>query len=102
MNEVQYVALKLSEDDLLCQIAEEASELTQAALKLRRALGGANKTPVSMSEAIKGLEEEFVDVHVSFCAYNEKADMALLPEEVFRMMEESKMRRWARRLGWDG
>lgn len=37
MNDIKYVASRLSEEELLCQLAEEASELAQAALKLRRA-----------------------------------------------------------------
>lgn len=34
--------------DLLCQLAEEASELAQAALKLKRAMEGTNPTPMSV------------------------------------------------------
>lgn len=100
MNEVEYVAASLPVDDLLCQIAEEAAELSQAALKLRRAIDGANKTPVTVEVAMENLEEEFVDVHVAFCAYNEKLGRKLLPEETFHAIEKSKMCRWASRLGW--
>ena len=47
---------------LLDQLAEEASELTKAALKLSRILRGENPTPVTEQEAIKDLVEEFSDV----------------------------------------
>lgn len=35
----------LGMNEILCQLAEEASELAQAALKLRRAYDGKNPTP---------------------------------------------------------
>ena len=47
---------------LLDQLAEEASELTKAALKLSRILRGDNPTPVTEQEAINDLIEEFSDV----------------------------------------
>ena len=33
---IEYIREQLSKEELLCQLAEEASELAQAALKLRR------------------------------------------------------------------
>ena len=47
---------------LLDQLAEEASELTKAALKLSRILRGENPTPVTEQEAVNNLIEEFSDV----------------------------------------
>ena len=47
---------------LLDQLAEEASELTKAALKLSRILRGENPTPVTEQEAINDLIEEYSDV----------------------------------------
>lgn len=43
--------------EILCQLAEEASELCKAALKLRRTIDGSSPTPVTMEEAEKKLEE---------------------------------------------
>ena len=40
----------LPKTEILAQLAEEASELAQAALKLRRALDGTNPTPKSVAE----------------------------------------------------
>lgn len=48
----------LSTGDLLCQLAEECSELAQAALKLKRAMEGTNPTPKSELECWGSLEEE--------------------------------------------
>lgn len=52
----------LGEDEVLTQLAEEASELAQAALKLRRANTGINPTPKSTKECLEALLEEVADV----------------------------------------
>lgn len=59
---VDYIRRKLTETELLAQLAEEAAELAQAALKMRRVLDGKNPTPVRMSEAWANLQEETADV----------------------------------------
>ena len=53
----------IGESEMLCQLAEEAAELSQAALKLRRALGCNNPTPVTVEEARRNLVEEAADVY---------------------------------------
>lgn len=50
MNNLEYIAANLSDEDILCQIAEEAAELAQATLKLRRAITQTNPTPVSADQ----------------------------------------------------
>ena len=52
----------LPKTEILAQLAEEASELAQAALKLRRAINGENTTPRSISECEAALDEEIADV----------------------------------------
>lgn len=52
----------LPEPELLAQLAEEAAELGQVALKFRRALDGTNPTPKSVSECREALREEYTDV----------------------------------------
>lgn len=47
---------------LLEQLAEEASELTKAALKLSRILRGENPTPVTKRGACADVIEEYTDV----------------------------------------
>ena len=47
----------IPQDELLAQLAEECAELSQAALKLRRALTGINPTPVTVEEARKAVLE---------------------------------------------
>lgn len=57
-----YIVEHLSERELLEGLAEESSELAQAALKLIRANGTNNFTPVTVDEARKNLVEEIGDV----------------------------------------
>lgn len=56
------IAEILTNDDLLYQLAEEAAELSHAALKLARARKGTNPTPVSKTTAAANLIEEYSDV----------------------------------------
>ncbi len=62
MNELNYIREKLDDCELLCQLAEEAAELSKAALKLRRVYDGTNPTPVDPYEAYDNLMEEVADV----------------------------------------
>lgn len=58
-----YISASLTTRTILEQLAEEASELSQAALKLIRASGASeNKANISVSEAEKNLIEEIRDV----------------------------------------
>lgn len=93
---IQKIARKVNEENLLTQIAEESAELTQAALKCRRARQTAAKlkrispTPVIVKEAYKNLEEEIADVELSICVLGETHSPATI------MLD--KARRWLERL----
>lgn len=52
---------RLGECELLCQLAEEAAELSQAALKLRRAIDGRNPTQKTVYQCRDELIEEIAD-----------------------------------------
>lgn len=54
------IAKQLGPEEILCQCAEECSELAQAVLKMRRALVGT--TPLTQSEARALINEEAADV----------------------------------------
>lgn len=58
------VSLQLGLDEILCSLAEESTELAQAALKLRRSLTQKNPTPKTEKECAGNLLEELVDVSV--------------------------------------
>ena len=102
MTDIEYIASRLSREDILCQLAEEASELSQAALKLRRAITGTNPTPVSESRATDDLFEELADVAVAEEAYfasisdNHRQREGL--EDLVGCIAKDKGERWAKRL----
>ena len=107
MTDLEYIAANLSDEDILCQIAEEASELSKAALKLRRVITGTNPTPVTQEEAIDNLIEEYADTIGAFWVLDAKSDGVLnvgadIAEIIFDVRKEtnpcslcSKMRRGA-------
>lgn len=83
----------LGESEMLCQLAEEAAELSQAALKLRRALWCNNPTPVTVEEARVNLIEELADVHNVSNLLLEADDVVEIYDIVWRKRE-----RWLKRL----
>lgn len=73
----------------LIQLAEEAAELSQAALKLLRAIKG--QTPVTEAEACAHLLEEMADVYVT--------SLALNPDRMtIEAIARQKSKRWEERL----
>lgn len=89
----------IDKEEILAQMAEEASEVAQAALKLRRALNGKNPTPVGVAHAYCCLCEEFGDVLNCLYAYLDDNDLEI---EGFmydaESTAESKRYRWIKRL----
>lgn len=71
--------------ELLAGVAEEAAELAQAALKLRRVYDGTNPTPKPIEEAIDAFEEEIADlqIYLDRITYSRKhvADVKKIKEE---------------------
>lgn len=103
-NYIKYIVKKLSERDLLEQLAEEASELSQAALKLIRAAKYSdNVTPVKEEEAIENLVTEFNDVLTSWNAITEGSHAIRLEiiVQTANQKQEKKLERWAKRLGYE-
>lgn len=94
----------LPKTEILAQLAEEASELAQAALKLRRALDGTNPTPESVEECLENIQEEMADVFVCLTMFGKSAerDGILIynryMEKVIKI-EDEKEARWLSRLG---
>ena len=88
------IAEKLSTATILEQMAEEAAELAQAALKLARILREENPTHVTEDAAELALQEEYCDVRV--CARVLDEHLCLLSGTVW--LENQKMERWLKRL----
>lgn len=93
MNLDEKIKQRLPQDELLAQLAEECSELSQAALKLRRALTGINPTPVTAEEARWNLVEEAADVcNVLWLLVDAKDNI-----EIYNIIRR-KRARWVKRL----
>lgn len=93
---LQYIIDCLPTEELLAQLAEEATELAQAALKLRRVLDGTNPTPVPKEDALKDIYEEVADVLLIL----ETLDMGDELADRYRQIMARKVDRWAQRLDW--
>ncbi len=92
---MEYILHTLKYEELLCQMAEEAAELTQAAMKYRRKMGNVNPTTVSWKQARENLLEEIADVMLlaELLLWDDPEDL----EEVEKIME-FKANRWVGRL----
>lgn len=84
----------LPETEILAQLAEEASELSQAALKLRRVEGGTNPTPMSEDAAFTHLLEEIADVYNCI----EALELTAEDEFIIDSIMDEKWKRWLERL----
>lgn len=82
---------KMPVTELLAGLAEECSELAQAALKLRRVFDQKNPTPMSEEEAIEHLYEEIADVKL-YCSQLD------IPARYISEIMERKEKRWEERL----
>lgn len=93
---IDFINRQLPETELFAQLAEEAAELAQAALKYRRIIDGRNKTPVTNIEAINGLVEELADVQlcIEILGFTHETIQATVSK-----IKEQKLSRWAKRLG---
>lgn len=100
MEDYKKIREYLKDDEILCQLAEEAAELSQAALKLRRALTGTNPTPVTAEKALEGLAEEMADVDIAFNAflYGFGSREHLKFHDNYRVIFMEKLNRWCERL----
>lgn len=97
--QLQYVIDCLPRNELLCQLAEEASELAKAALKVRRAYDRTNPTRVSKEEAIKNLLEEVADVWLVLKTLGLDEEACV---EDYKKTMANKTIRWARSLDEEG
>ena len=64
MLDMAYIRANVPREELLAGLAEEASELAQAALKYRRTLDGTNPARVGREEAWMAMLKELADVEL--------------------------------------
>ena len=82
MTDIEYIASRHTEGDLLCQLAEEAAELAQAALKLRRAITRNNPTPVTEADAKAALIDDMETPYAcaKHCGYHAPTYCERIPQ----------------------
>ena len=91
-----YVTNHLDARAKLEQLAEEAAELSQAALKLIRASNLCNNpTTITKEEALRNMHEEIIDVLMCVKAYNCELNCADFADAA---ENSDKWLRWAERL----
>lgn len=103
----KFILEKLDERTLLEQLAEEASEVAQAALKLIRAKElSNNNTPVREQEGMLSLALEYMDLLMVYDMLLEKDRKILKITKANSIVPEKDMEyyfkwsRWAERLGY--
>ena len=96
MDNIDYIANNISELAVLMALAEEASELSKAAMKYARAKGLLdNPTPISVEQAEAGLIEEYNDLLNCIAMLNKVSGLTVSEN---MMLRDSKYRRWAERI----
>lgn len=98
MTSFEIIVSHVTRGDMLAQLAEECSELAQAALKLRRTFEGTSPTPTSKETAEANLREEIADVMLT-ALYS----IGISEETIKEIMDimDAKEIRWAQRLSKD-
>lgn len=89
LDRLDYICQTVPVEARLEQLAEEASELSQAALKLARIYRGENPTSETENKARVNLRDEYTDVVTAALAL-------YLPADVWYM--QGKIQRWVSRL----
>jgi NTP pyrophosphatase (non-canonical NTP hydrolase) len=82
---------KIPVTELLAGLAEEATELAQAALKLRRCYDGTNPTPADPDIQYECFLEEIGDVELYL-------DQMSINRQVIADYKAAKLERWQKRL----
>jgi len=91
---LQTIQKELGKEELLCGLAEESAELSQAASKYARAIRGKNPTPVTCLECDERLQEEIADALLNVVLVG--VDTGEIAEVLYK-----KINRWCDRLGVD-
>lgn len=90
----------IGEAAVLEMMAEEATELAHAALKMARILRKENPTPVKQGEALSNLLEELADLEnaKSEWIYGQNFPSGMI--NVIGDIRKRKLKRWEERLGY--
>ena len=88
---ISIIKMEMPVVELLAGLAEECSELAQAALKLRRVFDQTNPTPMGEKEAKERFYEEVADVQLYMT-------MIDIPWNYIKEIATGKQNRWEKRL----
>ena len=98
MTDLEYIRSMLTEAERWGQLAEEAAELAQAALKMQRLCMPKNKPSKAPDACTANLAEELIDVFVCVLA----TGIVDVDDEVVKAWDaKGKIHRWAERLRGD-
>lgn len=89
-SDIMKIRSYLTSRDILIQLAEECTELSQVILKLVRKVDGRNPTPRSIDEIMENIKEELTDVKICLDTIGDK----YIDEFTYR----SKLDRWVTRI----
>ena len=96
MDNIDYIANNISELAALIALAEDATELSKAAMKLARAKGLLdNPTPISVEQAEADLIEEYNDLLICVGVLNKMPSLTICVDVDLR---KRKCSRWAERI----
>ena len=96
MDNIDYISKNISELAVLMALAEEASELSKAAMKVARAKGMLdNPTPISVEQAEADLIEEYNDLLICVGVLNKMPSLTICVDVDLR---KRKCSRWAERI----
>ena len=96
MDNIDYISKNISELAVLMALAEEASELSKAAMKVARAKGLLdNPTPISVEQAEDDLIEEYNDLLICVGVLNKMPSLTICVDVDLR---KRKCSRWAERI----
>lgn len=92
---IEFISEHLPVEERLCALAEEASELAQAALKLRRVYDQTSPTVTPYKEVIDNLYEEIADVNVCVRALGLDSKHHV---KIYQEKAAYKLQRWVERI----
>lgn len=92
-DQLNFIEEHMTRASLYEMLAEEATELAQASLKMARILRGENPTPVGAQDAFKTIEEEWNDLYLVTRVLSLTTDYVSM---------KHKAERWIKRLAKKG
>lgn len=89
-DELNFIEEHMTRASLYEMLAEEATELAQASLKMARILRGENPTPVGAQDAYKSVEEEWNDLFLVNRVLSLTTDYVSMKHKAKRWIERLK------------